>query len=144
MTLDDGIEFLEKICAGHGNLKSCSLLIEKEDKSVKLEGLLSRDFPSIIGFDIKAFHQMLVDTKLRLENGGRETPKAGQYWRHFKGTTYLIITVAEHTESGETFVVYARPNECKVYARPLKMFMSKTDIGKYPEAKQEYRFEKVD
>ena len=31
----------------------------------------------------------------------RELPKANEIWLHFKGGKYQIITLAEHTETGE-------------------------------------------
>ena len=50
----------------------------------------------------------------------RELPKAHEIWRHFKKNTYEIITIAEHTETGEKFVIYkALHDTMKTYARPL-------------------------
>lgn len=72
--------------------------------------------------------------------------KMGVY-RHFKGKEYEVFDLAEHTETGESLVIYRSINRERycdngiVYARPFYMFISEVDKDKYPEIKQKYRFQ---
>lgn len=76
--------------------------------------------------------------------------KIGGTYHHFKGFIAKVITVAKHTETGETLVVYEcngkavnSNHEDGIYARPIEMFLSKVDREKYPNVKQKYRFELI-
>ena len=62
-----------------------------------------------------------------------------------KNKLYRIIAIARHTETDEQLVVYqAMYGNNGFYARPLDMFMSEVDRDKYPDVKQEYRFERIE
>lgn len=68
----------------------------------------------------------------------------GTIVKHFKGGLYRIEDFARHTETEEVLVIFRElypPFYC--YARPEEMFCSKVDRDKYPDAGQEYRYEKL-
>lgn len=77
----------------------------------------------------------------------------GDIVQHFKRETltptddsnkylYIIRGFANHTETGEMLVIYqGLYSPFDTYARPYNMFNSKVDKEKYPNIKQEYRFE---
>lgn len=68
-------------------------------------------------------------------------PIAGEKYRHFKGNVIEIIAVGKNTEDLSSMVVYKHDGD--IWIRPLDMFLSKVDKEKYPDVKQEYRFEKI-
>lgn len=66
-------------------------------------------------------------------------------YRHFKGDYYLVEDLARDSETGELCVIYRKLyDDGSLWIRPLTMFLSKVDKGKYPNAVQEYRFELQD
>ena len=76
--------------------------------------------------------------------------KIGGTYHHFKGFIAKVITVAKHTETGESLVVYEcngkavnSNHEDGIYARPIDMFLSEVDHTKYPDVGQKYRFELI-
>ena len=71
--------------------------------------------------------------------------KKGGIYKHFKGDYYLVEDVVIHSETEEKMVLYrALYEEGLRYVRPYEMFTSKVDKIKYPNVKQEFRFELQD
>lgn len=66
----------------------------------------------------------------------------GRVYRHFKGDYYLVEGLAHDSESGVPCVIYRKLyGDGGLWVRPLEMFLSRVDREKYPEVRQEYRFQ---
>lgn len=80
----------------------------------------------------------------RAKHFKRDLISAEQLEREPNMYLYEIVGTAEHTETGKKLIIY-RPlyGGGGLYARPAEMFISPVDRGKYPEAKQKFRFEKL-
>lgn len=75
-------------------------------------------------------------------NTDRNKPVAGSFYRHFKGNLYQIKMLARDSETNQEMVVYqGMYAPFATWVRPLDMFMEKLDKEKYPQTKQQYRFE---
>ena len=73
-----------------------------------------------------------------------ERMKPGDVVRHFKGNEYEILCFALDSETQAEMVVYRALYGARgTWVRPKEMFFSRVDREKYPDVKQEYRFEKV-
>ena len=65
-------------------------------------------------------------------------------YKHFKGRLYFVEDFAINNETDEKMVVYrALYGNHQLYVRPYDNFASLLDKSKYPNAKQKYRFSKV-
>ena len=66
----------------------------------------------------------------------------GRVYRHFKGDYYLVEGLAHDSESGVPCVIYRKLyGDGGLWVRPLEMFLGRVDREKYPEVRQEYRFQ---
>ena len=94
--------------------------------------------------DVKEVKQIPLTKEVKVVGTDSRAFMPGDVVQHFKGNLYQILTMALHTETQESMVVYQRlGNEGGVvYVRPYSMFTSKVDKEKYPEA-DGYRFTTV-
>jgi hypothetical protein len=67
-------------------------------------------------------------------------PLPGEKYRHYKGGTYEVISLAQHTETQEKMVVYKSINFGTVYVRPLDIWNSTIPNGILGQV----RFELID
>ena len=49
-------------------------------------------------------------------------PKMGGLYQHYKGGTYIVHTLAKHSETDEDMVVYQNVERSSMHVRPLSMW----------------------
>lgn len=68
--------------------------------------------------------------------------KINRVYKHFKGDYYIVVDIANHSETGEQYVLYRKLyGDGSLWIRPINMFLSEVDHDKYPNVEQKYRFE---
>lgn len=68
--------------------------------------------------------------------------KINGIYRHFKGDYYIVLDIANCSETKNKYVVYRQLyGEGSLWIRPVEMFLSEVDRKKYPDVEQKYRFE---
>jgi hypothetical protein len=70
-------------------------------------------------------------------------PLPGEIYKHYKGGTYEVITMATNTETQEAMVIYKSLNFGSIYARTLDIWNSKVFVEhKHGVSFETNRFEK--
>lgn len=105
-----------------------------------------------ISLDQEEYIELDTEPEAEIEEEIRRDIQVGDIVQHFKREwvseetseyLYKVLAFAQHTETGEKLVIYqGLYSPFKVCARPHGMFMSEVDKEKYPDVKQQYRFEK--
>lgn len=68
--------------------------------------------------------------------------KINGIYKHFKGDYYIVLDIANCSETKNKYVVYRQLyGEGTLWIRPVEMFLSEVDHKKYPNIEQKYRFE---
>ncbi len=161
IAIDNGVQVLVLGAFGCGAYQNPPVHIAQLFKEILAEPEYRNAFKKVV-FAIKQDHNSVsVNNKTLVEVlsevFGSEAAKVvrklhvGDVVRHFKRETeassstdylYKIVAFAEHTETGESLVIYqSLYPPFNIWARPYDMFMSEVDKEKYPEIKQKYRFE---
>jgi hypothetical protein len=67
----------------------------------------------------------------------QKLPLPGEKYKHYKGGTYEVVSLATHSETNEKVVVYKSINFGSVYVRPLSMWFDVIDASGFVT---KYRF----
>ena len=69
--------------------------------------------------------------------------KINGIYKHFKGHNYKVICLAQDSDTLKEKVIYTNVETKDTWVRDKEEFLSKVDKIKYPNIKQEYRFELI-
>ena len=72
----------------------------------------------------------------------RKFPEIGDIYTHFKGKKVIVVNVALDSETCEPVIIYRHIDEDNCWSRKAMEFLAPTDVEKYPNATQKYRFER--
>jgi hypothetical protein len=80
---------------------------------------------------LDTLNRLMKNHALKDKLDGKQYVEARQIWRHYKGTFYEIVDLAEHTESNDMLVLYREMRGSKkIWARPLSMWHDDMGDGK--------------
>ena len=71
----------------------------------------------------------LVLVIIEIKNMKIQYPEIGKLYDHYKGGRYEVITLAKHSETDETLVIYKSIHFGSVHARPLSMWFEMVAIS---------------
>lgn len=84
----------------------------------------------------------VIEAETKAQGYSREM--IGNRYRHFKGNIYEVERIGIDTENLSLIVIYHEQHHpFIIWCRPLEEFLSPVDHEKYPDIKQQYRFEKI-
>lgn len=92
--------------------------------------------------DMAEYERLFIDNKP--VNFDKDKVIVGRVYKHFKGNKVLVLAISRNTERINDVSVVYECEDGRIWNRPYNMFVSKVDKKKYPNAKQEYRFELTD
>ena len=87
-----------------------------------------------------------MDKRMNVQSGIQHIKDVmvGYRYKHFKGGIYVVTDIAVHSETEEPMVIYRNFHDPSlVWCRPMSMFLSEVDHEKYPDVKQQMRFERI-
>ena len=106
-----------------------------------------------VSLDAEEYMELDTEPEAPEENCINRDICVGDIVQHFKREwvsadtseyLYKVLAFAQHTENGEKLVIYqGLYAPFKTCARPYETFMGEVDREKYPDIRQQYRFEKV-
>lgn len=71
-------------------------------------------------------------------------PKVGRFYKHYKGGTYKVLFLSNHTETGEILVNYQSLEYGSYHSRPLDQWFDNVNKTVDEDGRVVYRFIIID